>query len=197
MTSRPLPDDAGSAGRRRDRICIVAHQVAWASMFETERVRIEPLLAPYLTRPIEHIGSTAVPGLAAKPIIDMLAVVNSVDDASNAAPLLAVVRWVHAPEPGDTKARRLSFCAPSVANRTHHLHVVEAPSEAWRGWLAFRDRLRDDPTLCDDYADLKRSLAAKFGSDPNRRDDYRQEKAEFIVTVTRAALRDTPSPPVT
>ena len=89
------------------------------------------------------MGSTAVPGLPAKPIIDMLAVVDDIETAPRSPEdLLGTTGWVHAPEPFDASERKLSFCFPDVARRTHHLHVVEERSGNWRGWLAFRDYLR-------------------------------------------------------
>src|ERR1700733_7969363 len=96
----------------------------WPLRFETERRRVEPILSGYLVRPIEHIGSTAISGLVAKPIIDMVAVVRSITEVASACDQLRRIGWVHAPEPFDEVERRLSFCCPSVARRTHHLHVV-------------------------------------------------------------------------
>jgi len=84
--------------------------------------------------------------------------------------------------------RRLSFCTPRVASRTHHLHVVEKRSEEWRGWLAFRDYLRRHPDTAAEYEDLKRRLAAAHGRDPNDRRAYREGKADFISRVTTLAI---------
>jgi hypothetical protein len=128
--------------------------------------------------------------MPAKAIIDMLAIVDNVDDLSAAADsALAAVGWVRAPEPGDSERRVRSFCTPNIANRTHHLHVVEEASPDWRGTLAFRDHLRSHPGLAGAYAALKRELAAEHGGDPNRREAYREGKAQFIAEVTTVALR--------
>src|SRR5688572_15659365 len=110
---------------RLDPILVVPYEDAWPGAFEEHRRRLEPALAPALTRPIEHIGSTAVPGLPAKAIIDMLAVVRAVHHAAGCAGAIEATGWVAAPEPYDEAERRLSFCFPSVEHRTHHLHVVE------------------------------------------------------------------------
>ena len=94
---------------------------------------------------------------------------------------------MHAPEPFDEAERKLSFCHPDVARRTHHLHVVEDRSDNWRGWLAFRDYLRSHPDAVAEYAAFKSGLAAAHGHDPNQRDAYRQGKADFISNITRIA----------
>jgi GrpB-like predicted nucleotidyltransferase (UPF0157 family) len=177
---------------RRDPIVIVDYDPAWPAMFEAERARVQPAMDRWLVRPIEHVGSTAIPGLAAKPIIDMVAVVGDIDAARHAGEALGPLGWIHAPEPGDAAGRRLSFCAPSVAFRTHHLHVVEDESEGWRGWLAFRDHLRLHPEIAADYAALKRNLADRYGADPNERDAYRNGKAAFITNITGRAIGSSP-----
>jgi GrpB-like predicted nucleotidyltransferase (UPF0157 family) len=81
-----------------------------------------------------------------------------------------------------------SAIPPSSAGRT--IHVVEAGSPQWAGWLAFRDHLRAHPETAAEYAELKVRLAARHGHDPNERDAYRAGKAAFITEVTAAALSD-------
>jgi GrpB-like predicted nucleotidyltransferase (UPF0157 family) len=175
---------------RRDRIVIAPYDPDWPRAFERQRDRIEPVLRPWLVRRVEHMGSTSVPGMPAKAIIDMLAVIRDIDDVQQLMGSLHALGWLHAPEPGDDQRRFRSFCTPSIANRTHHLHVVEMASEQWRGRLAFRDHLRGHPGLAGAYGALKRELAAHHGADPNRRDDYRNGKARFIAEVTELALRE-------
>ena len=176
---------------RSDPIVIRAYDPLWPASFELQRRLITPVLAPWLTRDIEHMGSTAVPGLPAKDIIDMLAVVADVDEARDSIPRMQGVGWVHAPEPTDEADRQLSACFPSLALRTHHLHVVEEQSDDWRSWLAFRDYLRSHRDAADEYASLKKSLATEHGQDPNRRDDYRNGKAAFIRDITERARPET------
>jgi GrpB-like predicted nucleotidyltransferase (UPF0157 family) len=173
---------------RDDPIVIVPYDEDWPSRFEAERDRLTRVLGPLLTGPIEHIGSTAVPGLAAKPIVDLLAVVREIDAVDQAAAGLPDVGWLAAPESNDAAHRRRSFCSPTVERRTAHLHVVEASSSGWRGWLAFRDHLRVHPEAAREYEALKRALAAELGADPNERDAYRSGKAAFIGAVTEEAL---------
>lgn len=175
---------------RRDPIFICPYDPSWPASFERQRDRIAPRLDGWITRPIEHIGSTAVPGLPAKNIIDMLAVVDDIHAEPRAVDLLSSVGWLHAPEPYDVAERRLSFCFPTIELRTHHLHVVETASEGWPGWLAFRDYLRSHDDDVAAYAALKIQLARAHGQDPNEREAYRGGKADFVRSITAKAVRE-------
>jgi GrpB-like predicted nucleotidyltransferase (UPF0157 family) len=169
---------------------MVPYDAEWRGSFEHERERLATVLGSWLLRPIEHIGSTAVPDLVAKPIIDMLAVVRDIEAAAAARAPLHNVGWVPAPEPLDASERKLSFCFPSMALRTHHLHIVERESSAWRGWLAFRDYLRAHPDTARQYGELKTRLATQYGSHPNERDAYRAGKADWVRAVTAQAFSE-------
>jgi GrpB-like predicted nucleotidyltransferase (UPF0157 family)/RimJ/RimL family protein N-acetyltransferase len=173
---------------RRDAIVIVPYDPGWPAAFRAQRDRIDQVLRPLLLHRIEHIGSTAVPGMAAKPIVDMLAVVADVDAVAPVEAPLAELGWVPAPEPGDGERRVRSFCTPGVEHRTHHLHVVERDAIGWRGTLAFRDHLRAHPGLAGAYAALKRELADRHGDDPNHREPYRAGKAAFVEELTAVAM---------
>lgn len=167
-------------GVRLDEIVIVPYDARWPELFEAQRGRVAAVLAPVLVGAVEHIGSTAVPGLPAKPIIDMLARVSGHEAAGPVAARLVEVGWVAAPEPSDAALRRWSYCYPDIARRSHHLHVVEHDSDGWPTWLAFRDRLRADPAAAARYAALKTELAAR---DRHDRVAYRAAKAPFIEAV--------------
>jgi GrpB-like predicted nucleotidyltransferase (UPF0157 family) len=173
---------------RKDTIRMCPSDPSWAASFEHQRERLTSVLEPWLVQPLEHIGSTAVPGLVAKPIIDMLAVVEDIDDAEAAVGPLREIGWLLAPEPGDELKRSRSFCTPSIELRTHHLHVAERSSVAWHGWLAFRDHLRTHPDVSREYGALKTRLANEHGADPNQRDAYRSGKADWVQAVTARAL---------
>jgi GrpB-like predicted nucleotidyltransferase (UPF0157 family) len=173
---------------RQDAIRMCPYDPGWAVSFEHERARLALVLHIWLIQPLEHIGSTAVPGLVAKPIIDMLAVVEDIEVAAAAEVPLRESGWVPAPESGDVPERRLSFCVPSVERRTHHLHVVERISSGWRGWLAFRDYLRKHAEVAREYGELKTRLADEHGADPNQRDAYRAGKADWVGSTTARAL---------
>lgn len=175
-----MPQSPGGQPVRQDPIRIVDHDPRWAEDFDRERRRVEPVLAPWLVLPIEHIGSTAVPGLPAKPVIDMLAVVGDWAAFGDALVAVRALGWVHAPEPGDDERRKWSLCYPRVAHRTHHLHVVERTCPCWPRWLAFRDHLRADSGVAAEYGRLKRRLAERDAGD---RAGYRPATEPFIRGV--------------
>jgi GrpB-like predicted nucleotidyltransferase (UPF0157 family) len=168
---------------------MVPYDPKWAPSYEEQARRLEVALQPWLVEPLQHIGSTAVPGLAAKPIIDIVAVVTDIDLAGEMTKRLSMVHWLATPEPTDAPLRKLSYCTPSIALRTHHLHVVERASSGWQGWIAFRDYLRANPQVAAEYGELKSRLAEAHGDDPNQRDAYRAGKAEWIAATTATALR--------
>src|SRR4051794_36060408 len=130
---------------RLDPIKIVDYDVRWPALFEEQRRRVEPVLREYLVQPLEHIGSTAVPGLPAEAIIDMAAVVREYAECAAAFDALASIGWLTAPEPGDQEARKWSLCYPTVERRSHHLHIFEQGPGSLLTLLAFRDHLRADP----------------------------------------------------
>jgi GrpB-like predicted nucleotidyltransferase (UPF0157 family) len=128
---------------------------------------------------IQHIGSTAVPGLAATPVIDILVAVPQLGPAEEYIERLAPLSYQHRRARHDRA--RLFFW--KVAPRTHHIHIVAADSAEHRRHLRFRDDLRAHPATAREYVALKRTLAAHYGSD---RDGYARAKTEFI----RARLLD-------
>ncbi|GAA3300116.1 GrpB family protein [Dactylosporangium vinaceum] len=190
-TRRP-PDPrriAAAATLRRDPIVIVPYDEQWPARFDRERRLVEAALHGHLVGRVEHVGSTAIPGLPAKPIIDMLATIADYDDSAGLAAHLAPIGWVHAPEPGDEESRKWSFCYPGIAHRSHHLHIYEAAAPNPAILLRFRDHLRTHPTQAAEYARLKQRLAA---ADDRDRPRYRAGKAPFIEELLR---RLDPQPP--
>jgi GrpB-like predicted nucleotidyltransferase (UPF0157 family) len=118
---------------------IVAHDPSWSEGFRSEADRLRGALAPWLAGPIEHIGSTAIPGLAATPVVDMMAAVRSLDQSRPAIDALASIGYCYAPYRAN---REHWFCKPSFRFRTHHLHLVPIDAVEWVRCLAFRDYLR-------------------------------------------------------
>jgi GrpB-like predicted nucleotidyltransferase (UPF0157 family) len=145
--------------------------------FETERSFLAPILSPWLAGPIEHVGSTAVPGLPAKPIIDIMAAVSSLVASRPAIQAVVAAGYSYYPYKAEVMHW---FCKPSPSHRTHHLHLVSYQSSLWLERLAFRDALRSSPELAAEYAELKRTLAVKFRLD---REGYTKAKAPFIKEV--------------
>lgn len=156
---------------------MVDHDPAWAAHFDVQRRRLSVLLAPWINGGIHHVGSTAVPGLAAKPIVDIMAGVASLEDSRTAIPVLEADGWLYAPYKPQVMHW---FCRPSPARREFHLHLVPTESTEFAARLAFRDALRADPHLARRYEELKRSLAERHCND---REAYTEAKGRFIAGV--------------
>lgn len=159
-------------------IVVARYDPEWPRRFERERERLERVLAPWLEGGIHHVGSTAVPGLSAKPILDMVAGVRDLEDARGAAGPLAEHGYVDDPHrPGI--AHHFAKRSPT-GETTHGLHLTEPGSDLWRERLVFRDALRADPELAHEYETLKLRLAAEHVGDGPR---YTKGKREFVATV--------------
>jgi len=165
---------------------IVPYDPSWPVEFETEATRIRDALGAIALR-IEHNGSTAIPGLAAKPIIDIQVSVKSLRPLKAYADPLRTIGYHHVPHTDD------SFCPffhrPPVWPHTHHVHVVEAGGAEERRTLAFRDYLHDHVDVARQYEQLKYAAAAQFApKDDQAREAYAQAKTEFIERVIAMAL---------
>jgi GrpB-like predicted nucleotidyltransferase (UPF0157 family) len=165
---------------------IVPYSMEWPRQFEAERSRIAAALCP-LARRIEHNGSTSVPGLAAKPVIDIQISVESVQPLGAYAARLASIGYVHVPHADD------AFCPffhrPSQWPHTHHVHVVQADGTEERRTLAFRDYLRAHASVAREYEALKRELASQYSASQfASRQAYAEAKSEFIEGVIARAL---------
>ncbi len=156
---------------------IIEYNAAWPAQFLAERTILQTALAPWLIGDIEHIGSTSVIGLAAKPVIDIMAPVASLEASQDAIAAAQAVGYCFYPYKPDEMHW---FCKPSPEVRTHHLHLVPLGSRTWVERLAFRDALRQNPALAQEYAALKHRLAQDFAND---REAYTDAKAPFIKRV--------------
>jgi GrpB-like predicted nucleotidyltransferase (UPF0157 family) len=156
---------------------------SWPAAYAAERERLSSLL-PGLFIDLEHIGSTAVPGLPAKPIIDILASVKSIAIAESVAELICLSGYTTSAEFNETLNDRKWFMRWANGHRTHHLHVVVHDSKAWHERLRFRNALRSKPELAAQYAALKAQLAERHTTD---REAYTDAKAEFVRSVSKDA----------
>ncbi len=167
-----------------DEIALVDYDPRWPDLFELEAARLRRILPSGLITRVEHFGSTAIPGLPAKPIIDLLVGVNSLAAArrDTLAPLatLGYAFWSDDPDPS-----RMFFVRglPPNGPRTHHIHMVALDSPFWER-LRFRDYLRAHSDEALRYAQLKRELAAQFSGD---REAYTDGKTEYVASVMRKA----------
>jgi GrpB-like predicted nucleotidyltransferase (UPF0157 family) len=166
-----------------ERIDIVAYDPSWPGRFELEREALDDAIRDWIVGGIHHVGSTAVPGLAAKPIIDILVGVDSLEASRPCIERLAVLSYEYAPYRADEMHW---FCKPDPSHRTHHLHLVPFGSRRYVDELAFRDYLRGHRDVADEYAALKRDLAREFAED---REAYTAAKADFIRATVEHAKR--------
>lgn len=172
---------------------VVPYDAAWPERFTSERDRLLALFDAATTR-IEHVGSTAVPGLAAKPIIDMLLGVEQIAELEMHIPALESLGWEYLPEHETTFPERRFLARPKPRPRSHHLHAVRIDTPFFREHLAFRDHLRVQAGDTQRYAALKRSLAQRYRND---RLAYTEAKTEFIREVlSRCAPGERPADPV-
>jgi len=155
-------------------IQVMPYDPGWPARFEAERERLEAVIGNWTTGGVHHVGSTAVPGLSAKPIVDILVGVDSLEVSRACFGPLAGLEYLYAPY---LPEQMHWFCKPDPSRREFHLHLIPTDSQRYRDELAFRDRLRADPALADAYASLKRDLAARFRED---REAYTGAKADFI-----------------
>ncbi len=160
--------------------------LAGAQAFERERARLQALL-PGSFLAIEHIGSTAVPGLVAKPVIDRMAAVESLEGVDVLIDRLCAHGYATSREFNATRADRKWLMRWRDGRRTHHLHIVVLGGKPWHDRLAFRDALQRDPALADCYAKLKTELAVKHRAD---REAYTDAKAEFVRETLQRTPRD-------
>jgi GrpB-like predicted nucleotidyltransferase (UPF0157 family) len=162
-------------------IVIVPYDPGWADAFERERLAIARALGP-LAITIEHNGSTAVPGLAAKPVIDIQVSVGQLHPLSTSAPQLVGLGYTHVPHEDDARCPFFYRGAnPPRRPYRYHIHVVEAGGDEERRTLAFRDRLRNDPRAAREYEELKRRLASQHeGSTDASVQAYVDGKTAFI-----------------
>jgi GrpB-like predicted nucleotidyltransferase (UPF0157 family) len=169
-----------------DEVEVVNYDPRWPTLFDEEAKRLRAALDPSLISGLEHFGSTAVPGLSAKPIIDILIAVRSLADAQTsfveALRKLDYVYWADNP-----KKDRMFFVKgmpPFGSRRSHHVHVTETHGEMWQR-LAFRNYLRAHPGEAEIYEQLKRRLATEHQTD---REAYTDAKSAYIESVMRKAI---------
>ena len=171
-----------------EEVSIVPYDPAWPRMFEEEKKHLRACLPQHLIRRIEHFGSTAIPGLAAKPIVDVLVEVASLEETkARIAPVLEAQGYDYfwrATHDEDGPPFYAWFIKRNAAGvRTHHIHMVESDCEHWHT-LLFRDYLIANPETAQEYETLKYALARDY---PNDRVAYTNGKTEFAMRVTQVA----------
>jgi len=169
-----VKDDA--VGLARGAVELRPYDPAWAQWFERERTALLADVPDLLE--VEHVGSTSIPGIEAKPIIDMQASLRSLNDWQGVIPRL--VQRGYTFTAGRVYESRVFLPKGPEELRTYYLSLIEAGSEEWRERLRFRDALRSDQALRVEYQELKRRLARQHVSD---RAAYTDAKSAFVARV--------------
>lgn len=151
----------------------------WQRLFEEEKERLQSVIGQHVLD-IQHVGSTSIPGLSAKPIIDIAIAVNKFEEATICIHPIERLGYVYLGEYGISRRHYFQKGEP----QTHHIHMNEIDSLDWEDQILFRDYLIRHSEVAQEYASLKMTLAQKFQKD---RDRYVQEKAPFIEQVLRVA----------
>jgi len=165
---------------------IIDYDPAWPREFRQERQRILRAI-PHVDLKIEHVGSTAVAKLAAKPIVDILVGVPRLRDAVDCIPRLSALGYRYVPGVEVAMPYRRFFWKHRNGRRTHHVHVLEPGHEAWRRHIVFRDYLRTHADVAREYEKLKRRLARKYRFAVS---SYTHGKTEFVHAVLERACRE-------
>jgi GrpB-like predicted nucleotidyltransferase (UPF0157 family) len=168
-------------GLKRGTVKLVPHDVRWHASFEREKKMLLKNIGD-VAIDIQHVGSTAVKGISAKPIIDISVGVNKLSDVKKLIkPLSRAGYHLY-----DTHRDRIFFAKGPERRRTHHLHVVHYNGAKWKSDMLFRDYLSEHPVRAKAYANLKIKLAKKYSED---REKYTAGKGQFIKATLKLAKR--------
>ncbi|HEY7885364.1 MAG TPA: GrpB family protein [Cellvibrionaceae bacterium] len=162
---------------KRASVILEEYSPSWSSKFDDEKGHLMAIAGHWCYGGIEHVGSTAVPGMVAKPVIDIMFGVKSLEESRPFIDVLVDNGYEYWPYKADVMHW---FCKPSDAFRTHHLHLVPFASPLWQERIIFRDILRSNERIASNYAQLKRELAALY---KDEREIYTEKKWPFIQKV--------------
>ena len=170
-----MSEGADELGLPQGKVRLCAPTPRWAALFEEEANRLNAALRTFGAA-VEHCGSTSIPGVPAKPILDILVGISGRIDAGSLRDALAPLGYEHATWAGVPGHEVFGKGDP----RTHLVHVVPLHGPAWDRMIGFRDALREDASLAAEYGELKRQLAARY---PDDRSAYTDGKAGFVARV--------------
>ena len=180
---REMRDFETMLGLEKGAIKLSPHREEWHELFVAEAQQLTAAAGEHALA-VEHIGSTAICGIAAKPIIDIALAVREIADVEQIIQPFENLGYVYRGENGIPNRHYFRKGSPL---RTHHLHVVQHESDLWRNHLLFRDYLRAHPQIAAQYENLKRELAQTHREN---REAYTEGKNEFIENVLKAAVKD-------
>lgn len=169
-------------GLKRGTVKLLPHNPKWADLFETEKKILLKALDG-LVVDIQHIGSTSIPGIPAKPIIDISIGIKSMRNSKSFIKIFEDLGYEYRPEFGGPNIQLLFVKGPEE-KRTHYIHLMKYNGSIWKNDLAFRDFLRGNKARAKEYAKLKEELAKKFVDD---RTSYTSSKGNFIHETIKMA----------
>ena len=170
-------------GLERGAVRLEPHHAAWAERYQEERARLAAALGPRVLD-IQHVGSTAIPGLLAKPILDLAIAVTSFEAAAACIAPLEALGYLYRGENGIPRRHYFVLRAPDGETTLVHVHMLEIGSAEWEKHLLFRDYLRAHPEDARAYTALKQGLVEQFRDD---RLAYTEGKAAFIARILALA----------
>lgn len=176
-------------GLKKGTVKLVPYKQQWERFFEMEKTRIKKAFQNWILGynvEIEHIGSTSIPDISAKPIIDILIGVRSSNDEDINWTKEILEKLGYEFMPLACEEDKLFFALGDDSNRTHHVHVVLYGSTYWNNDLMFRDYLRAHSGIAIEYDQLKKELSKKYQND---RKSYTQGKEKFIQSVLEKACK--------
>jgi GrpB-like predicted nucleotidyltransferase (UPF0157 family) len=172
-------------GQYKRDLSVVPYRSEWKDLYDREADLLRSVLGDKALQ-IEHIGSTSIPGMMAKPIIDMMVAVVSLAQAIELVPEIEALEYIY--KPHDTIPERMFFAKESAPeHRTHHLNLAEMESGFWKYQLAFRDHLRAHDKIAGEYVDLKKRIAEEYAQ--THQLDL-EAKSEFVTSVLELAEED-------
>jgi len=161
------------------KVTIVEYRSSWQELFEQEKALLQNPLKGTASV-IEHIGSTSVVGLAAKPVLDIMIGLPEFSIADGLVPKIVALGYDYVAKYEDVMPYRRYFKKKQQAATTHHIHMVQVGGEFWERHLLFRSYLRENPEALKEYASLKKALAEREWQDGNQ---YADAKTEFIRKI--------------
>ena len=167
---------------QEETVHVVPYDNSWPKKFIIEKKLIEETLDSWITDGVHHVGSTSIPEMSAKPIIDIMVGVKNLEEAKACIPLLEKIQYCYYPYKPE---EMIWFCKPSPYKRTHHLYLMEVSHPEWQARIAFRDYLKNHPDAKEEYLNLKTELAEKYRDD---REAYTEAKTDFVKKIVKKAL---------
>jgi GrpB-like predicted nucleotidyltransferase (UPF0157 family) len=170
----------------KEKVTLVTYDASWPVKYQEEKQRIIEAIGKYVLA-IEHIGSTAIPFMIAKPVIDIQVGLKSLRDAVHCIPKLEKLGYKYLPEIESIEPNRRLFRKPSKGEKKYQIHMWKYQSEGWENFLLFRDYLQENSETSKEYEFVKKYMAKRF---PENEVAYSIGKEGFIQVILRRAREE-------